>query len=256
MAEIVTEMKELHPQLPASVEVIDCTLRDGEQAPGVWFTTQEKLDLAMALSKAGISVLDAGFPATSRSELEALQSMSDLGLSASIAATARPLRADIAAAAEARADEVFLFMPTSELRLRETLGITREQAAAVFRSGAEFAAEAGLGVNLVFEDATRTDRDQLVGLAVVLRGHVPIRRLVLADTVGCAHPATMQRLIRGLVDALGNDMVLCTHNHNDFGLAGANTLAAVEAGRRRSPARSTASASAPETRTSPNAWRP
>ncbi|MFF3768155.1 LeuA family protein [Streptomyces sp. NPDC001922] len=230
--ETAREAQELHPHLPASVEVIDCTLRDGEQAPGVWFTTQEKLDLATALSDAGVSALDAGFPASSGSELEAMQAMHDLGLSASIAATARPLPQDVAAAVKAYADEVFLFMPTSDLRLKETLGITRDQAAAVFRSGAEAAAAGGLGVNLVFEDATRTDPRQLIDTAVELRRHVPVRRLVLADTTGCAHPATMQQLIHRVDHALDHEITLCTHNHNDFGLATANTLAAVSAGAR------------------------
>jgi isopropylmalate/homocitrate/citramalate synthase len=230
MAETASLSKELHPYLPTSVEVIDCTLRDGEQAPGVWFTTQEKLDLATALSNAGVAVLDAGFPASSDGELEAMQAMHDLGLSAAIAATARPLPQDIAAAAKAYADEVFLFMPTSDLRLKETLRITRDQATAVFRAGAEAAAAHGMGINLVFEDATRTDPRQLIDTAVELRRHVPILRLVLADTVGCAHPATMERLIRRLDDALGDEITLCTHNHNDFGLAAANTLVAVAAG--------------------------
>ncbi|MBZ4320471.1 LeuA family protein [Streptomyces huiliensis] len=230
MTETARTAKEFHPRLPASVEVIDCTLRDGEQAPGVWFTIEEKLALATALSEAGVSTLDAGFPASSGSELEAVQAMHELGLAASIAATARPLPQDVDAAAKARADEVFLFMPTSDLRLKETLGITRERATAVFRSGAEAAASHGLGVNLVFEDATRTDPRQLADTAVELRRHVPIRRLVLADTTGCAHPASMQRLIRRLADVLGDGITLCTHNHNDFGLATANTLAAVAAG--------------------------
>ncbi|MEU5835642.1 hypothetical protein ABZ820_18480 [Streptomyces diacarni] len=230
MTETTLKAKELHPHLPASVEVIDCTLRDGEQAPGVWFTTEEKLRLATALSKAGVSALDAGFPASSGSELEALQALHELGLSASIAATARPLAQDVAAAAKSHADEVFLFMPTSDLRLKETLGITRDRATTVFRSGAEAAAAHGLAVNLVFEDATRSDPRTLIDTAEELRRHVPLRRLVLADTTGCAHPAGMHQLIRSLTDALGPGTTLCTHNHNDFGLAAANTLAAVGAG--------------------------
>jgi isopropylmalate/homocitrate/citramalate synthase len=221
---------EFYPHVPASVEIIDCTLRDGEQAPGVWFSLQEKLELAKALSDAGIAVLDAGFPASSDGEIESLQAMRDLKLRASIGATARPLHRDVAAAAKSGADEVFLFMPTSELRLRETLGITPDEAEACFRSGAEAAAGHGMGVNLVFEDATRTDPHQLAQTAAELLRHVPLRRLVLADSVGCAHPASMERLIRLLNDMLGDSVTLCTHNHNDFGLAVANTLAAVAAG--------------------------
>ncbi|MCX5233512.1 LeuA family protein [Streptomyces sp. NBC_00233] len=230
MTETATTRHEFHPNLPESVEVIDCTLRDGEQAPGVRFSLEEKLDLATALSKAGVAVLDAGFPASSASEVEALQAMHDLNLNASIAATARPLRQDVEAAARAHADEVFLFMPTSDLRLKETLGLTREQATTCFRSGAEAAAAHGMGINLVFEDATRTDPRQLIDTAAELRRHVPVRRMVLADSVGCAHPASMERLTRILDEALDHSIALCAHNHNDFGLAVANTLAAIAGG--------------------------
>ncbi len=104
MHELTEAARAAHPWPSPAVEVIDCTLRDGEQAPGVWFTPQEKVDLAVALSAAGVAVLDAGFPAASPADTEAMQAMSDLGLRASIAATARPLPGDIAAAAAARAD--------------------------------------------------------------------------------------------------------------------------------------------------------
>ncbi|HEV8556665.1 MAG TPA: hypothetical protein VGR06_09755 [Actinophytocola sp.] len=219
-----------YPRLPATVEVIDCTLRDGEQAPGVWFSLEEKLRLATLLSASGVDVLDAGFPASAPGEVDALLAMRELGLAARIGATARPLAGDVRAAARARADEVFLFMPTSDLRLREVMGITREHAFDTIRAGAELVAEAGMTLNVVFEDATRADPGYLIDIAARLRGHVPIARLVLADSVGCAEPVSMGRLVSEVDDALDHDVVLCTHCHNDFGLATASTLAAVGAG--------------------------
>ncbi len=224
--------RDFHPELPASVEVIDCTLRDGEQAPGVWFTHEEKLELAALLSQAGVSVLDAGFPASSELEVETLQALRGQGLRARIGATARPLESDIAAAERARAEEVFLFMPTSELRLQETLGISRGEATDIFRAGAEMVIGRGMTLNLVCEDATRTDPGALIRLVEPLAAQMPIARLVLCDTVGCAHPASMHALVRTLGSALGGALVLCAHSHNDFGLAGANTLAAVAGGAR------------------------
>ena len=137
MSEAPARSSQTNRRLPDEVEVIDCTLRDGEQAPGVWFTIEDKLALATALSQAGIAVLDAGFPGSSASEVEALQAIRDLALSSRIAATARPIDADIKAAARARADEVFLFMPTSDFRLKETLGLTRSEAIDTFLAGAE-----------------------------------------------------------------------------------------------------------------------
>ncbi|MGQ0840058.1 LeuA family protein [Actinokineospora sp.] len=218
--------------MPGTVDVIDCTLRDGEQTPGVWFTVEEKVTLARLLSDAGILVLDAGFPASSGADIEAMQAMRHSGLRASIGATARPLRHDIAAAAKAQADEVFLFMPTSDLRLRETLGITRDRAAGIMRSGVDEALGEGMGVNIVFEDATRADPEHMVRLVdeVCLPGMVS--RLILADSVGCAHPTSMRALVRTLAERLDPGIDICTHAHNDYGLATANTLAAIEAGAR------------------------
>jgi isopropylmalate/homocitrate/citramalate synthase len=232
MSEARARSLQTDPRLPHEAEVIDCTLRDGEQAPGVWFTIEDKLSLATALSRAGIAVLDAGFPGSSASEVEALQAIHDLALPSRIAATARPIVADIKAAARARADEVFLFMPTSDFRLEETLGLTRSKAIDAFRAGAEEVAAFGMTLNIVFEDATRAELYHLISVAESLRRRVPVARLILADTVACAKPATMQRLVEDVISALDHAVVVCSHAHNDFGLATANTLAAVAGGAR------------------------
>ncbi|MCT2582127.1 LeuA family protein [Actinophytocola gossypii] len=225
-------LPEALPTMPPDVEVIDCTLRDGEQTPGVWFTVEEKVRLAELLADAGIGVLDAGFPGASGADLEAMQEMRRTGVSARIGATARPLLQDIAAAHKAGADEVFLFMPTSDLRLRETLGITRDQAAHLMRSGVDEVLGDGMGLNVVFEDSTRADPAHLVRLVDELCVPGTVSRLVLADSVGCARPASMRALVRALAERLDPDIAICTHAHNDYGLATANTLAAVEAGAR------------------------
>jgi isopropylmalate/homocitrate/citramalate synthase len=220
------------PHRPTAVEVIDCTLRDGEQTPGVWFTVEEKVHLAKLLSEAGIGLLDAGFPGASGADLEAMQEMRQSGVAARLGATARPLRQDIAAAGKAQADEVFLFMPTSDLRLRETLGITRDQAADLMRTGVNEVLGEGMGLNVVFEDATRADPAYLIRLVSDVCAPGTISRLILADSVGCAHPAGMRTLVRALADRLDPAIAICTHSHNDYGLATANTLAAVDAGAR------------------------
>jgi len=220
------------PLMPAAVDVIDCTLRDGEQTPGVWFTVAEKVELATMLSEAGVLVLDAGFPASSGADVEALQGMRQAGIAAAVGATARPVQQDIAAARKAQADEVFLFMPTSDLRLRETLGITRDQAARIMRAGVDEVLGHGMGLNIVFEDATRASPEHMARLVdeVCLPGEVS--RLILADSVGCAHPGSMRALVRTLAERLDPAIDICAHTHNDYGLATANTLAAVEGGAR------------------------
>src|SRR5262245_29514528 len=166
-----------------NVEVIDCTLRDGEQAPGVWFTVAEKLELARMLARAGVDLLDAGFPASSGADLEAMQQMRAEQLPCAIAATARPIRSDLEAAARSGAHEVFMFMPTSDLRLQTTLGITRGQALRVLRTGAEEATARNLGLNVVYEDATRADCAWMSDITRQVAAHVPVKRVILADTV-------------------------------------------------------------------------
>ncbi|PWT74232.1 MAG: hypothetical protein C5B46_04380 [Proteobacteria bacterium] len=221
---------ELHPRLPARVEVIDCTLRDGEQSPGVSFSVPEKIELARALAKAGITVLDAGFPAASGADREAMQAIRALGLPVKVAATARPLPGDIAAADQAHAAEIFMFMPTSDFRLTQTLNLSRREAEQKLLAGAEDARGRGLTVNLVFEDATRADADWLASVVEMVVARVPIQRVVAADTVGCAHPASIIRLFELLARRIGTSSALCAHCHNDFGLAVANTLATVASG--------------------------
>jgi isopropylmalate/homocitrate/citramalate synthase len=89
-----------------------------------------------------------------------------------------------------------------------------------------------MALNLVFEDATRADPKLLISMAREITRHVSVARVVVADTVGCAYPGSMERLITQLRAAFEGAVALCTHCHNDFGLAVANTLAAVSAGAR------------------------
>ena len=130
------------------IEVIDCTLRDGEQTPGVWFTIAEKVEIATMLDRAGIDMLDAGFPGSSGDEIETIQALRHRGLRATIGATARAIVADVIAAERARAQDVFLFLPTSDLRLIG-IGLSREAAAQRLRACAEEVVGRGMGLNLV-----------------------------------------------------------------------------------------------------------
>ncbi len=220
------------PLTENTVEVIDCTLRDGEQSPGVWFSADEKLTLAKTLSEAGVDVLDAGFPASSGEEMEIMQTLADSDLSATLGATARPLISDIRAAYESRAKEIFMFMPTSDIRLETTLGWTRKASREKFINAAQEAAALGLKVGVVFEDATRANIQHMITLVKGLLNIMPehIEHVILADTVGCGQPKQMETLFKQLKRACGNEVKWVPHCHNDFGLASANTLAAVEGG--------------------------
>jgi isopropylmalate/homocitrate/citramalate synthase/aspartate/tyrosine/aromatic aminotransferase len=217
-------------RLPAAVEIIDCTLRDGEQAAGVWFTVDEKVKLARLLDQAGVAVLDAGFPAAAEAEVEVLQELRAADLRTPIGATSRALVSDVAACERARAQEVFMFLATSDIRLR-TLGLTRAQIHAQLREGAEAVLSRGMVLNVVAEDAYRTDAAFLIELIHGLRD-LPMRRVVLCDTVGAAFPQAIEHLFATVHDAIDPSIALCMHCHNDFGMAGANTLAGVLGGAR------------------------
>jgi isopropylmalate/homocitrate/citramalate synthase/aspartate/tyrosine/aromatic aminotransferase len=217
-------------RLPKSVEIIDCTLRDGEQAAGVWFTVEEKVRLARLLDQAGVAVLDAGFPAAAEAEVEVLQELRAAGLRTAIGATARALPSDVAACERAHAQEVFMFLATSDIRLR-TLGLSRAQVLSQLRAGAEEVLSRGMVLNVVAEDAYRTDARFLIELINGLHD-LPIRRVVLCDTVGAAFPQAIEHVFSTVHDAIDRSIALCMHCHNDFGMAVANTLAGVLGGAR------------------------
>ncbi len=125
-----------------------------------------------------------------------------------------------------------MFMPTSDLRLRETLGITRDDAARTMRSGADDIVGHGMAASVVFEDSTRADPEYMIRLVGDVCEPGTVARLILADSVGCAHPAGMRRLVRTLAERLDPGIAISIHAHNDYGLATANALTAIEAGAR------------------------
>lgn len=229
---VMSEVRSFHPALPQRVEVIDCTLRDGEQSPGVAFTVDEKVELGAALLTAGIRTLDAGFPAASGADREAMQALRRIDAGARIGATARAVIGDVNAAAAARATDVFLFMPTSDARLAQTLRMSRLRAELLLLSSVEAALGHGMNVSVVFEDATRADSKWMMNLVETITRRVHLERVILADSVGRSYAAHMERLFGEFVKRFGDDVAFAAHCHNDFGLATANTLAAVAAGAR------------------------
>ncbi|RQU58765.1 LeuA family protein [Burkholderia cenocepacia] len=222
--------QQFHPGLPTHVEIIDCTLRDGEQAAGVSFSIPEKIDLAQSLSDAGIRILDAGFPAASGAEREAMQSIRAHCSQLTLIGTARPLIDDVTAVEQAHAHEIALFAPVSQLRLSPLFGRTPAEAERMLTHSAEAAAARDLHVNIVFEDATRADPIWLAKLINRIHRRIPLHRVLLADTVGCGHAASISHLFALIRRSISYDVVLCAHCHNDFGLASANSLAAISAG--------------------------
>lgn len=210
-----------------TIALFDTTLRDGEQTPGVSFTTEQKVEIARHLAEIGVTIIEAGFPASSAEEREAVKAVVDAGTGATICGLARMRKEDVDACLDCGVEMVHLFIPTSEVQREHTVRMSIDE---VIAATAEVVGYARAHVDQVLfspMDATRTDWDDLVRVCqtAVEAGATAVN---IPDTVGVMTPAAMKELIAKIVKEV--KAPIDVHCHNDFGLAVANTLAAVEAG--------------------------
>ena len=217
------------------VTVFDTTLRDGEQAPGASLSAQSKFLVARALADLGVDVIEAGFPAASAGEAEAVARIAREVRGPTIAALARAGANDVEAAARALApalrSRIHVFIATSDVHLERKLRISRSECLARTTAAVARATELADEVEFSAEDATRSDVDFLnaVYQAAAAAG---ARTMNIPDTVGYAQPQEFAALVLAVRSALASHsrVTFSVHCHNDLGLAVANTLAAIEAG--------------------------
>ena len=225
---------------PGRVRIFDTTLRDGEQAPGAGLTAAEKLEVARQLARLKVDVIEAGFPAASEGDFEAVRRIAqETKGGIAVAALARcrdgdPQRA-IEAIKVAERPHLHVFIATSDIHITHKLRTTREDVLERIRSCVTQARRmVGTDHEVEFsaEDASRTDPEFLLKVyeAVVEAGASTIN---IPDTVGYAIPSEFAALVGRTVDLLGSQATISVHCHNDLGLATANTLAAVQAGARQ-----------------------
>jgi D-citramalate synthase len=215
-------------RFPENIRVFDTTLRDGEQTPGVSLTPENKLRIAQRLDELGVDVIEAGFAAVSEGEAESVKLISEAGLHAEICSASRGVRGDIDAVAKAGADSIHLIIPVSDLHIEAKLKKTREQVLQITKDMVKHAKNCGLIVELSAEDATRADFDYLK--KVFQTGiEAGADRVVACDTVGVLTPERSYQFYGDLRDSL-RVSVVSVHCHNDFGMAVANTIAALRAG--------------------------
>jgi len=220
------------------VRIFDTTLRDGEQSPGFSMKTEEKIRMARQLAKLGVDTIEAGFPISSRGDLEAVQAVAREVRDVPVAALARAKKLDIDAAIEAlkpaAASRLHIFLATSDLHLQVKLNMTREQALEAIGSMIRYGRQQVAEVEFSAEDAGRTDIDYLcqVCKTAVDAGATVLN---LPDTVGYAVPEEYGEMFRRVREFLGDaqGITLSAHCHDDLGLAVANSLAAIRAGVRQ-----------------------
>ncbi len=226
---------------PPYVRVFDTTLRDGEQSPGASMTSAEKLEVARQLAVLGVDIIEAGFPAASPDDLEAVRRIAhEVGTvnGPIVAALARCWREDIdkawQAVQEAKKPRIHTFLATSDLHMERKLGMTRDQVLTQVEHMVSHAKSYCDDIEFSPEDASRSDPDFLVRVLEVAIG-AGATTLNIPDTVGYAMPAEYAALLADLIARTpgGDRVIWSAHCHDDLGCATANTLAAILAGVRQ-----------------------
>ena len=217
------------------IKFFDTTLRDGEQAPGCSMSLNEKLEIARALERLGVDVIEAGFPVISPGDFESVQKIAQVLKRASVAGLARATKKDIDAAWDALKDAVapriHVFIATSPVHMEFKLKKSPDEVLEIIAEMVSYAKAKCEDIEFSAEDATRSEPAFLAKAVetAIVAGATTIN---IPDTVGYTTPAEMAELIRYLKDNVpGIDGVaLSIHCHNDLGMAVANSLAAVAAG--------------------------
>ncbi len=211
------------------VVVFDTTLRDGEQTPGVSFAVPDKVKVAKKLEEMGVPVIEAGFPINSEEEAEAVRQIAEAVEGSTICALARVVDADVQAALDCGVDMVHVFVPTSEVQIKHALHATPQKVVERTQSAIKRVKDAGVACMFSPMDATRTDPEFLVEICQIAE-EAGADWINLPDTVGVGTPRSVQEMVERVRRHVQTPISI--HCHNDFGLAVANTLAAVEAGAR------------------------
>jgi 2-isopropylmalate synthase len=218
--------------------IFDTTLRDGEQSPGASMTRDEKLRIARQLERMRVDVIEAGFPAASNGDFEAVKAVADSIRESTVCGLARAIEADIQRAGEAlqgsNLARIHTFIATSPIHMEKKLRMTPDQVVQQAVKAVGWARQYTDDVEFSPEDAGRSDIDFLCRVleAVIEAG---AKTLNIPDTVGYTMPEQFGKLIRTLRERIPNSdkVVFSVHCHNDLGLAVANSLSAVANGARQ-----------------------
>src|SRR6266705_403334 len=223
---------------PDVIRIFDTTLRDGEQSPGASMTIEEKIQVAEQLVRLNVDIIEAGFPAASPGDLEAVKEIARRNRGAAIAGLARANKGDIDAAwegvREAEQPVIHVFLAASDIHLKYKLKLSPEEALQQVKTMVAYARNLCPTIEFSAEDATRSDWDYLCRIfeAAVKAGATTVN---VPDTVGYAFPHEYEALFRYLYERVPGmkNVTMSAHCHDDLGMATANTLAAIKGGARQ-----------------------
>ncbi len=220
------------------IYVFDTTLRDGEQVPGCQLTTDEKVMIAKQLEKLGVDIIEAGFPISSPGDFKSVVEVSKAVTEPTVCALSRAVKGDIDAAAEAlkfaKRPRIHTGIGASDIHIKHKFNSTREQIIEQAVSAVKHARKYVEDVEFYAEDSGRADLEFLARLTdeVIKAGATVVN---LPDTTGYVLPHEMFERISYIMNNVPNidKAIISMHNHNDLGLATANTIAGIQAGARQ-----------------------
>ena len=216
--------------------IFDTTLRDGEQSPGASMNTAEKLQIALQLERLGVDVMEAGFAAASPGDFDAVNQIAKQASNITVCSLARAVERDIKAAGEALAPaknkRIHTFIATSPIHMQYKLKMSPDEVIRRAVEAVQYSKTFCDDVEFSCEDACRSEMSFLKEIcdAAINAGAKTIN---IPDTVGYLYPEEIAARISEIVKFIGDRAVVSVHNHNDLGMATANSLAAIKAGARQ-----------------------
>ena len=210
-----------------NIKIDDTTLRDGEQTAGVVFANDEKIHIAKMLDKVGVHQIEAGIPTMGGDEKDAIKAITALNLNASILGWNRAVVSDIDDSVECGVDAVAISISSSDIHIEHKLRKSREWVLESVKTSVDYAKKYNLYVSVNAEDASRSDMEFLLQFARTVKD-VGGDRMRYCDTLGILDPFETFMRVRTIVDIVGIDVEM--HTHNDFGMAIANAIAGIKAG--------------------------
>ncbi|MBN1169585.1 2-isopropylmalate synthase [Candidatus Micrarchaeota archaeon] len=222
------KLRKVRPDFRKKVVILDTTLRDGEQTPGVMFSPDEKVTIALALRRFGVDIIEAGSAINGDSEKQGIRKVCDaLESNHNVTSFARIKNVDIDAVVDAGAGRISLVFPSSDLHISKKLKTDREGGLKIIMKSMEYAKSRGLVVEMLAEDGSRADPEFLKKIAKASQ-EGGAEAFCVCDTLGILDPFETHGLFEYLREGLG--IGLTFHGHNDRRMAVANTLAALQAG--------------------------